>query len=148
MYKTLIGNISASVEGRAVKLKFACAWGFRIWRIERYECDRRLCHVTGSTRIREWSTSDWKVILLILCVCMYSYLGACQLELDVLYARTWLGSYITDPVLRPAVVSHEGLAYMDAVVLLLKQQPPVLTGSKSASSARQQKTRKTHNQRG
>jgi len=54
---------------------------------------------------------------------MCSYVGACQLELDVLYVRTWLASYITDPDLRASLLSHEDLAYMDAAVSLLKQQP-------------------------
>ena len=77
------------------------------------------------------------------CGGLCSYLGACQLELDVLYVRTWLASYVTDPALRPAVISHEAVMYMDAVVSLLKQQPPV----KSAAPAKQQKTTKNHNQR-
>jgi len=73
-----------------------------------------------------------------------SYLGACQLELDVLYVRTWLSSYLSDSTLRSAVISHEALVYMDAVVSLLKQQPPVSTGSKSTATV---KPTKNHNQR-
>ena len=84
---------------------------------------------------------------IMLCWCCCSYLGACQLELDVLYVRTWLESYVIDPGLRPAVISHEGLAYMDAVVSLLKQQPPVLTGRKATPPANQRKPSKNHNQR-
>jgi len=76
--------------------------------------------------------------------CVDSYLGAYQLELDVLYVRTWLSSYLSDSgLLRPGLLSSEALAYMDAVVSLLKQQPPVLTGSKSASKLQ----KKHHNQR-
>ena len=81
---------------------------------------------------------------MILCICVHSYLGAYQLELDVLYVRTWLESYVSDSTVRSAVISHEGLAYMDAVVLLLKQQPPVLTGRKSKAPSKQQKPTKNH----
>ena len=36
--------------------------GFRLWRIER--CDCNLCQVTGNTRIRGWSALDYKAMLL------------------------------------------------------------------------------------
>jgi hypothetical protein len=53
----------------------------------------------------------------------FSYLGACQLELDILYVRTWLDSYVTESSVRAVMSTHDGLMYMDAVVALLKQQP-------------------------
>ena len=66
--KTSSGNNSASVTRTAVK--FACSMGFLIWQIEL--CNDHLHHVTGSghaelkARIRGWSASDSKEILLML----------------------------------------------------------------------------------
>ena len=57
--------------------------------------------------------------------CRDSYAGACQLELDVLYVRTWLASDVSDPAL--SLLNTDALACMDAGVLLLKQQPPSVT---------------------
>jgi len=42
-------NVTFDVKDRAIK--FACTWGFRLWRIE--WCDRYLCHVTGSDATRK-----------------------------------------------------------------------------------------------
>ena len=52
-----------------------------------------------------------------------SYLGACQLELDVLFTKTWLDSYVMDSSVRVLMTSHYALHYLDNITTLLKQQP-------------------------
>ena len=79
-------------------------------------------------------------------MCAYSYLGACQLELDVLYVRTWLDSYVAEAVVRGTVTSHEALNYMDSVTALLKQQPPASAAGKTGAEQRQ-KLAKNNNDR-
>jgi len=59
--KTSISN--NSVLSRTQTWSLLAAWGFRIWRIE--WCDRRLCHMTGNTRIRGWSCLRWEGELVI-----------------------------------------------------------------------------------
>jgi len=106
-------------------------------------------HLTKFRRFPTFETRSTSLSVLTPCAgCVCSYLGACQLELDLLYVRTWLASYLPDSALRSAVLSHEGLMYVDAAVSLLKQQPPVLAGNKSAAPAvSQRKSTKKHAQR-
>ena len=80
-------------------------------------------------------------------VVLCSYVGACQLELDVLYVRTWLASYVTESALRRRLLDHEALAYMDAAASLLKQQPPVVTGRRRTSNQRRQTTKQQQHPR-
>lgn len=68
----------------------------------------------------------------------FSYHGACQLELDVLYLKTWLASYISDTQLCHHLTSLEFIQYLDCVILLLKQQPSGHQGRRSGSRVRQQ----------
>jgi len=79
--------------------------------------------------------------------CVFSYLGACQLEFDVLYMRTWLDSYVTDAAVRAPVTSHDALNYMDGITLLLKQQPPVSSDSKATVEQHKEKITKNNNDR-
>ncbi|KAK3096086.1 hypothetical protein FSP39_022946 [Pinctada imbricata] len=53
----------------------------------------------------------------------FSYLGACQLSVDVGFMRAWLGEYIVNSEVRHSILELSVFRYLNGAILLLKKQP-------------------------
>ena len=62
-------------------------------------------------------------VIQYLSYCLYSYLGACQLCVDVGFMRAWLSEYIANTEVRTSILELSIFRYLNGAILLLKKQP-------------------------
>jgi len=56
-------------------------------------------------------------------VYFYSYVGACQLGVDLNFVKRWLGDAIANSDVRQSILDLTIFKYLSGAVLILKKQP-------------------------